>query len=198
VLICVVTCPKNKARVQAQLETWVPQATVEVKFFDGQSLGVPDDYYLLPHKVRKICEYAMAAGHNRIIKIDDDTWLNNRQFKVIEADYAGIRKPGDYASGGAYWLSRRAMEIVARYGLHNHWAEDVAVGQLLAQHGIQLTDIPYILPGAGVAAEYNCPCGLGKCKDKSGPIWEYFPEAAVITQLGPDQMRACHKFYQQV
>lgn len=194
-LIAVVTCEKNKDRVQAQLETWVPRANVDVKFFDGKTLGVPDDYYLLPHKVRKICEYAVAAGHDRILKLDDDGFVNWKQFKVIEADYAGIRKPGDYASGGAYWLSRRSMQIVAEHGIQD-WAEDRGVGVLLARHGIQLTDVPYILPGAGVAAEYGCPCGLGKCKDKSGPIWTYFSDAAVITQLGPDQMRACHRFYE--
>lgn len=156
---------------------------------------MPDDYCFLSHKVRKICEYAVAEGHDRIVKIDDDSYINFSRFEVIEADYAGIRKSGDYASGGAYWLSRASMEIVAKYGVQD-WAEDRGVGTLLARHNIRLTDIPYILSGAGVAAEYGCPCGLGKCKDKSGPIWEYFPEAAVITQLGPDQMRACHRFYE--
>ncbi len=192
-LIAVVTCEKNRDRVQAQKETWVPQSNVDVKFFDGKTLGVPDDYYSLPHKIRKICEFAIREGHERILKLDDDGYINFRTFEIIEADYAGIRKPGDYASGGAYWLSRRSMGLVAEYGLKD-WAEDRGVGTLLAEHGIRLADAPYILAGVGVAAEYGCPCGSEKCKPKNGPIWEYFPKAPAITQLGADQMRACHRF----
>lgn len=169
---------------------------MEVRFFDGQSLGVPDDYYSLPQKVRKICEFALDSGYPRILKLDDDSYVNWKQFEVPEADYAGIRKPGDYASGGAYWLSRRAMEVIARYGIDD-WAEDRGVGKLLAEHGIRLTDIPYILPGAGVAADYGCPCPL--CMEKnSKPVWEYFPEAAIVTQLSPEEMRACHRFYENI
>src|ERR1700677_2849414 len=191
-LVGVITCPKNYERVRAIKETWLPKATVEVEFFNGQRLSCFDDYEHLSQKTAALCVWALEHGHDRILKLDDDAYINWRAFKIIEADYAGIRKPGDYASGGAYWLSRRAMEIVARYGIDDT-AEDRGVGKLLAQHGIPLTDIPYILGGAGVALDYGCPCP--KCKDKSGPIWEYFPEAAVITQLGPDQMRASHRFY---
>ena len=194
-LIAVVTCEKNRYRVKAQLETWVPWATRDVKFFDGKTLGVPDDYESLSRKTEALCRWALGAGYDRILKLDDDGWINFHRFEIVDEDYAGIRKPGDYASGGAYWLSRWAMGIIARCGI-NDIAEDRGVGTLLAEHGIRLTDIPYILPGAGVAAEYGCPCGGDKCKDKNGPIWEYFPKAAVITQLGPDQMRACHKFYE--
>jgi hypothetical protein len=194
VLIAIVSCAKYENRRDAQLETWA-RWPHSMAFFDGPDLGVGDDYASLPRKTEALCKWALARGHDRILKIDDDGYINWKKFSVVEADYAGIRKPGDYASGGAYWLSRRSMEIVARYGINDE-AEDRGVGKLLAEHGIRLTDIPYILAGAGVAAEYGCPCGSDKCKAKSGPIWEYFPEAAVITQLGPDQMRACHRFYE--
>lgn len=194
-LIAVITCARNHERVRAQQETWAARTPFEVTYVTGAKLGVPDDYYSLPQKVTKLCEFALTRGHDRMLKIDDDGYINWPKFEVIEAEYAGIRKPGDYASGGAYWLSARAMEIIARNGIDDV-AEDRGVGKLLAERGIHLTDVPYILPGAGVAAEYGCPCGLGKCKDKSGPVWTYFPDASVITQLGPDQMRACHRFYE--
>lgn len=191
-LIAIVSCEQYRHRTDAQFETW-GRSPYPTRIFEGSYLYVPDDYESLSRKIEALCVWALERGHDRILKIDDDGYINWPRFEIVEADYAGIRKPGDYASGGAYWLSRRAMEIVARYGIDDT-AEDRGVGRLLAQHGIPLTDIPYILGGAGVALDYGCPCS--KCKDKSGPIWEYFPEAAVITQLGPDQMRACHKFYE--
>ena len=196
-LIGVVTCAAYQHRVQAQQETWVPWATRDVRFFDGKTLGVPDDYDALARKTEALCRYALDAGYDRLLKIDDDGWINFRKFKVVEADYAGIRN-ANYASGGAYWLSRRSMEIIVRGGIDDI-AEDRGVGKRLAQHGIPLTELPdYIWQGAGlatgIAGASACPCS--ECKKLGGkPVWEYFPDAAVITQLGPEAMRACHKFY---
>ncbi len=200
-------------RVQTILDTWYKNwlalyaDKIDLQFFVGRGEGevnlphyieldAPDDYQGLPVKVQKLCEFALRSGYDRVLKADDDGYFNFRRFEIVNADYAGIRKPGDYAGGGAYWLSKRAMEIVARYGIDD-WAEDRGVGKLLSEHGIRLTDIPYIQPGRGIAAEYGCSCPNPVCVEKSKkPVWEWFPDVAVITQLSPEQIRACHKFYE--
>jgi hypothetical protein len=224
-LLAVITCRKlcyppheldahlagENDRIQTLLDTWYKTYrdqyadTIDVQFFVGRGdgevnlprfveLDAPDDYEGLPAKVRKMFEFALRSGYDNVCKTDDDGYFNFSRFEVVESDYAGIRKPGDYAGGGAYWLSRRSMEIVVEHGISD-WAEDRGVGTLLATRGIQLTDISYIQPGRGIAAEYGCSCSPA-CREKSSrPVWEYFPEAPVITQLSPEQIRACHKFY---
>jgi hypothetical protein len=202
-------------RIQTLLDTWYKDYLaraadkIDLQFFVGRGNGevnlphyveldAPDDYKGLPEKVRKIFEFALRAGYDFCCKTDDDGYFNFRKFKIVEADYAGIRKPGDYAGGGAYWLSRRSMELVVEHGIDD-WAEDRGVGTLLAKHGIRLTDIPYIQPGRGIAAGYGhgCSCSDAACIEKrSKPVWEYFPDASVITQLSPEQVRACHRFYE--
>ena len=227
-LLAVVTCRKlcypaheldahlagTNDRIQTLLDTWYKvwlartAGKIDLQFFIGRGEGevnlphyveldASDDYAGLPEKIRKLCEFALRSGYDSVLKADDDGYINFRCFEIMNADYAGIRKPGDYAGGGAYWLSRRSMEIVAEHGIDD-WAEDRGIGTLLAKHGIQITDIPYIQPGRGIAAEYGhgCSCLDAACIAKrSKPVWEYFPDAAVITQLSPEQVRACHKFY---
>lgn len=227
-LLAVVTCRKlcypaheldahlagTNDRIQTLLDTWYKvwlartAGKIDLQFFIGRGEGevnlphyveldASDDYAGLPEKIRKLCEFAVRSGYDSVLKADDDGYINFRRFEIVNADYAGIRKPGDYAGGGAYWLSRRSMEIVAEHGIDD-WAEDRGIGTLLAKHGIQITDIPYIQPGRGIAAEYGhgCSCLDAACIAKrSKPVWEYFPDAAVITQLSPEQVRACHRFY---
>lgn len=200
-------------RIQTLLDTWYKTwreqyaDKFDVQFFVGRGdgevnlphyveLDAPDDYEGLPAKVRKMFEFALAAGYDRICKADDDGYFNFRRFETVIADYAGIRKPGDYAGGGAYWVSQRSAEIVARYGI-NDWAEDRGVGKLLTAHGIRLTDLPYIQPGRGIASAYGCPCSDPVCREKrSKPVWETFPDTPVFTQLSPEQVQDCHTFYE--
>jgi hypothetical protein len=216
-LIAIVTCRNHlyptSDRIKTILETWYAtwlqgySSVIDIRFFVGQGptclsvpglieLDAPDDYAGLPCKVRKICEFALKENYDFVQKTDDDCVINWPKFKVIESDYAGIPKPGNYCGGGAYWLSRRSMGLIAEHGIDD-WAEDRGVGTLLAKHGIQLKDALYIQPGIGIASAYGCQCGLPACVEKSRrPVWEYFPDAAVITQLSPEQVRACHRFYE--
>ena len=226
-LIAVVTCRKlcypthkldahlagDNDRIQTLLDTWYRAwlttwaDRIDLQFFVGRGEGkvnlphyveldAPDDYEGLPEKVREMFEFALRSDYDNVLKADDDGYFNFRRFEIVEADYAGIRKPGDYAGGGAYWLSRHSMQIIADHGISD-WAEDRGVGKLLAEHGIRLTDIPYIQPGRGIAAEYGCSCPNPACVEKNRkPVWEWFPDAAVITQLSPEQIRACHRFYE--
>ncbi len=166
-LIAIATCHGKEyaLRHHKQLESWVPQAVAAgyvVEVFDGPRLGVPDDYGHLVEKTRAICGWAREHGHTRMLKVDDDTWVNVPQLIVPAADYAGYRfgagdfgseragtpdmppgtNPASYAMGGGYWLSEDAMRALAEAPLTADWAEDRWVGNTLARVGIELTDLP--------------------------------------------------------
>ncbi|HSZ60713.1 MAG TPA: glycosyltransferase [Terriglobales bacterium] len=179
-LVAVVTCKQYVDRVQAQQETWIPSARAagyEVEIFDGERLGVPDDYYSLIPKTQAICNWALTHGYDRILKVDDDCCIRVDRLKPSNFDYAGIviaandcgstvppgvparprgTYPYKYASGGAYWLSRKAMEIIANAKPNGDWAEDRFVGNILAKHGIFVRRIPDY---AAFAADSSLPSG---------------------------------------
>jgi hypothetical protein len=102
---------------------------------------------VLRDKVQMLTEYALGRGYDYVLKCDDDTYVRPQQLLAsgFEAhDYSGFTErhtvDGVYAYrfalGSGYWLSRRAMQLIAEHGLHRHDAEDYAVGQLLAGNGI--------------------------------------------------------------
>jgi hypothetical protein len=174
VLIAIVTCdqPKYAERLATQRRTWVPTAEAagyDVIAFNGEKLGVPDDYLSLPLKTKALCRWALTRGYGSLLKTDDDCYINIPilSLAVPVEDYAGLFLPRndcgsvamgipplppgttkyDYASGGAYWLSRRAIEIVADAPFYGDWAEDRWVGQVLGGAGIRLKALPgYIIP----------------------------------------------------
>lgn len=164
-LIAIVTCRKHAARVEAQQRTWIPLAVAagfDVEIFDGDRLGVPDDYYSLPLKTWAICKWADERSYEHMLKADDDGYVCVPRLRLITDDYAGIRVPPNdcgssvhpgtpakpsgtypawYASGGAYWLSRRSLRAVAEESPGHDWAEDRWVGNVLARRGIELTQL---------------------------------------------------------
>ena len=110
-----------------------------------------------------MCKWALAHGYDRLLKVDDDCCIRVDQLHPVSHDYAGIviaandlgstvppgvpakprgTYPYNYASGGAYWLSRKAMTIVADARPNGDWAEDRFVGNTLARHGIFVQRIP--------------------------------------------------------
>jgi hypothetical protein len=55
-LIALVTCKQNTGRQEKLLSTWVPLARAagyDVEFFNGERLGVPDDYPNTRAQIRK-------------------------------------------------------------------------------------------------------------------------------------------------
>lgn len=166
ILLAVITCKENAERVRAQHDTWIPRALAagyEVEIFDGDRLGVPDDYYSLIQKTITVCQWAMGQGYDRLLKVDDDCSIRIDQLLPATADYAGIvitandfgssvppgappkprgTYPYNYASGGAYWLSRKAMTVIASTQPNGDWAEDRFVGNTLARHGIFVQRLP--------------------------------------------------------
>ena len=189
-LIALITCDnKDYAERRAAVDkTWVPMAKnagFEVEVFTGKTLNVPDDYGSLPLKTKAMCQWVETNGYDRVLKIDDDSFLNVPKFKPLDVDYGGLFVPPNdggnaklgvddfkwgtirhpYASGGAYWLSRRGIEAVAKAEIDD-WAEDRWVGQVMGRAEIKLTRL----------AGYEAWTTNG---------WKFNPNATVISQL-PD------------
>lgn len=201
-LIAIVTCRKHAARVEAQRQTWIPQAVqagFDVEIFDGERLGVPDDYYSLPAKTKAICQWADGRRYENMLKADDDGYIVVARLQLVPHDYAGIRVPPNdlgsvvppgapakprgtypawYASGGAYWMSRRSICTVAAEPLSHDWAEDRWVGNVLARRGIKLEELfPEFTWVPANQSVFNF------CSDK----------VVAITQIAkPDDILACH------
>lgn len=177
VLIAVITCHKYRERADAQRATWVKDAPpgADIRFFLGKGpagykarpdevvLDVPDDYYALVIKVQAMCRWAHAHGYDYVYKSDDDAYV--QVDRLLESgfaahDYVGrLRGPSGgwrapYASGLGYWLSARAMEVLAGARIGNHRAEDRWAGNTLCDAGIRcFADYRY----AVVASKRNFP-----------------------------------------
>jgi hypothetical protein len=137
-------------------------AGYDVEFFDGERLGVPDDYISLPLKAKGIFKWAFEKGFNCVLKCDDDAYINVDKLEYPGVDYGGLTcGPNDlgkpqygippfpkgtfphvYASGGAVWFSRKAIEILVEAPLNGDFADDRWVGHVLFNKGIRLTVLP--------------------------------------------------------
>lgn len=154
-------------------DTWFKNLGVtEKRFFYGAGLGMTlqcddldvscldclDDYESLPSKTQAICQWSIKHDFDFLYKCDTDTVVNPWQFVFSgfeNHDYFGGENadqnvPGfgptriEFCSGGAgYWLSRRAMQIVAETQVFpGQTAEDVFVASALLKHGIKPTFHP--------------------------------------------------------
>ncbi len=150
--------PSN-TRIKAVLETWYPKCAgkIDVKLFVGNGpervnfpdlveLNAPDSYYELPAKVKAMFKWALDAGYDYCIKIDDDVLLRpDNLLKFFQpVDYCGYELESDtlkWASGAAYVVSRKSMQLVVDTPWDATWnsAEDQATGRILAANGIPLT-----------------------------------------------------------
>jgi hypothetical protein len=132
---------------------------------DEVLIDAQDAYKYLPWKTKAICKWALNQGYDSGFFCDTGSFVIPHHLLNYEFnDYAGFwgmrnKGPFEYtasnpqkgcapvklkecypwASGGGYLLSRRAMEIVAANDPFV-WAEDLWVGQVLAQNGIFLED----------------------------------------------------------
>jgi len=128
-------------------------------------LPCPNDYPFLPSRIRWLCRWALdePLAWDYLFKTDDDVRLDVHRlaaYELANADYCGHAmelydgwghdtagrkikaKMKLYASGCGYFLSRRAAAIVAeRFAAERieQGAEDLLVGQVLREAGIQLT-----------------------------------------------------------
>ena len=147
-LIAVTTCHARRGQAEAQQSTWAKNLP-NVKFFLGGDdavhdnevlLNVDDSYAGLPAKVKATCRWALDHGYEAMLKLDDDVYLVPERFYKAGFemfDYVGNfrmwngKYPHDYASGFAYYLGGKALEIIAYAPLTDDSMEDRWVGNTL-------------------------------------------------------------------
>lgn len=124
---------------------------------DEVLVDVPDDYNGLPAKTRAAVRWALENNYDWFHKLDDDVYLRperlltqipeNGQHYVgrfrgpscVTHSCDGCKCPNYqawYCSGFSYWLSRKAMEVIAAAELTEDPAEDRWVGNSLLAAGI--------------------------------------------------------------
>lgn len=142
----------NQRRLAVE-QTWWKDLAVQPhatgKFFTGPELGCDDKFTALPEKNKRICQYALDNGFDRLFRCDDDTFVHiDRMVRLAwehEVDYAGSDCGGFAIGGAGIWLNRGAMEIVARSECPvGEWRDDAFIGTALKAHGIQM----FAMPGA--------------------------------------------------
>lgn len=155
ILVAIESCQAHYDRYQAQRHTWANHELVAV--FDGNRLCVPDDYRSLPLKTKAICKFGKNAQVDFLFKVDTDSYVSiDRLLKsgFERHDYTGFQLDHiaghPYASGPAYWLSSKAINILVEanwdeYSVYGYEScEDVMVGEILRRNGIVLNhDIRY-------------------------------------------------------
>jgi hypothetical protein len=148
---------------QALRDTWLPEVTVDYKFFFGTGQGaesavmppdavwlpeVEDDYGHLSSKTRESLRWAFARDYDYVFRCFPDTYCRPERLVQCEFqahDYYGDFRaetcgPDNYPSGGpGYFLSRRAYGLLLDApieGVHrvSPYAEDLWVGQILNRH----------------------------------------------------------------
>lgn len=113
---------------------------------DEVRLPVHDAYTALSWKTQAICRWALDHGFDHVFKCDTDTVVNPwtllmtgfQNLDYLGGNNADTNVPGflpgtiDFCSGGAgYWLSRKALTIVANAASMTSPAEDVFVANAL-------------------------------------------------------------------
>jgi len=152
-------------------------------------LNCDDTYIGLPNKTRRIVELALVGGDDFIFLCDTGSFVIPHHLMGCgfeQSDYMGFWGGGPYkpfpyamednergcprqlipkcypwAAGGGYFLSRKAMEIVAKTE-PKYWAEDLGVGQMMAENGIRFDDRPRRFKGYvvdWVGGDHNCGSG---------------------------------------
>lgn len=104
--------------------------------------------WILSRKAEHVAAYALQRGYDYVFKCDDDSYVDVPRWLASgfeQHEYSGstdrhiAKALGSYhwAQGGSgFWLSRRALALIVQHGLRLNRAEDFAIGQLLAWHGI--------------------------------------------------------------
>jgi hypothetical protein len=126
------------------------------KFFTGEELGCSDDFVDLPEKNRRMVQWALDNGFERMFRCDDDTFvfvdrLLRQAFENPEIDFGGADCGGIALGGSGIWLSRRAMGIVVNSQWdEGEWRDDAFISDALKRNGIKMVDLPGLsdeLPG---------------------------------------------------
>lgn len=177
-----IRCNDQQARVNKQRATWIAELDgVDYKFFYGRGgnreplkdevyLDCGDKYTDNPAKMKAICRYALGAGYDYLLRLDDDTFIYPDRLLSLDwqHDYVGAPK-GDFHPGGCLFLSRRAMELIAA-ARPTSYADDLWIGQAMIDNRIPMHGLseihnefgdgynvrPESLPIATLASFHSC------------------------------------------
>ena len=128
----------TERRVQPKIELREPMS-------DEVFLDCGDNYTSNPEKMKAICAWALAHGYDFLLRCDDDTFIYPDRLLATnfsQFDYVGSgTDPKAFHPGGCMFLSKRAMELIVK-GRPTSYADDVWIGQLMRDNGIQLANEP--------------------------------------------------------
>ncbi len=144
-IVAIKGCEAHRDRYKAIRETWARKNDDIVWYFTGKKLQVSDGRAGLPAKTQAICRQLKHEDH--MFLCDTDTYVSLPRLIWSGSDshdYVGYRlEDKDYASGGAgYWLSNKAINIVAGADIEGFEFEDEMVGAVLANAGIEVHHDP--------------------------------------------------------
>jgi hypothetical protein len=151
ILIAIMCCKHRQVNADVQRQTWIKDIPVGIdyKFFFGTGMNrepADDEVFLdccdlyrgLPSKVWQAMQWAHKQGYDYVCKVDDDVYVRPERLLTCgfeEHDYIG-RYFQEYACGLAYWVSKKAIAILAGSPEPEEGAEDRWAGKTLAAAGI--------------------------------------------------------------
>lgn len=201
-------------QTEACRETWVrdfaPFRNVDVRFFYGRPvenypreplldevfLDCPDGYGNLIDKSVGVCKWAAQRGYEYLYKCDTDTWVYAEKLLVEmmenSFDYAGYLHANVCSGGPGYFLSRRAIDVIAQHGSawRHPYAEDVHVSRVLAEKGIYPVMLQNHRPGFSAHFFF----GDGVSFDES----KITDEIVTMHAIFPSQMRQMWRLKQRL
>lgn len=173
VLIAIKSCHRYADRRAACTATWLPQVDWADRVFllgrpvpgaipsNVLACDVSDAFTDIAPKVAVACMYALANNFTHLFVCDDDTYVRPDRLAKCgyeNHDYIGFMRVNGidynkgipYAQGSAFWLSARAMEIVATSPVMQPGIiDDGAVGQALIDKVAFVHDYRY-QPGPNI------------------------------------------------
>ena len=200
ILIGICSCQrdKNNGCHEHARQGWAKELSdiCDLKFFVGGEkttglladeiwLDVPDDYWSLPLKTKAICRYMLDNGYDYVLKADCDTTIFPHLFRAFVAnhltgaDLASKFWDGCNPYGPAYFLSRRAAEVVVAFDHKDLKQEDLMVGRALEQG---------IADGTFVQKAFGLPCLFASYSSHQGKPHGPHPEKLWVWRKRPGQL----------
>ncbi len=163
IAIALMSCKAHEDRHAYQRMTWLQNCELDYFWFmAGKPTGrqgnylyldCADTYDALPIKSQKMIQWAYDQEYDWLCKMDNDSYCRPERLLTSgywNHDYSGVvkappsAKPNfntPYCHGGAaYWISRKAMKVIAEYRgniFETSPIEDGAVARVLALAGIK-------------------------------------------------------------
>ena len=154
-VILLTSCVYHLARVAQCRATWLAAwgHLVDYRFVFGNGhytergdeivMPVDDSYLGLPAKIQTSHKWALDHGYTHILKTDCDIYLHLPRLLDSgfdsAASYVGNFYYPDFAMGAAYWLDKKASEILVNAPLPypgTPGGDDIWVGRVMAANNV--------------------------------------------------------------